>query len=200
MLQLISKHLLRGFNYIQRKFVFYINRIKLIEQKVILGKGLKLNGKVNIINNGHVQIGDNVTINSGVQSNPISQNLTSIYCSKNAKVIIGNNTGISGVTLYSSVAITIGDNVLIGADTKIYDTDFHSVSYKNRLVNDVTIKSKPVSIGDFCFIGANVTILKGVKIGRGSVIAACSLVNKDVGENEIWGGNPASKLKENINE
>lgn len=60
------------------------------------------------------------------------------------------------------------------------------------------IKSKPISIGDHVWIGLNATILKGVTIGEGSVIAAGSVVVKDVPAHTLVGGIPAKVLKENI--
>lgn len=54
---------------------------------------------------------------------------------------------------------------------------------------------RPVTIEEDVWCGANVTILKGVAIGKGSVIAAGAVVTKNVGEYEIWGGTPARKIK-----
>ena len=55
-------------------------------------------------------------------------------------------------------------------------------------------KSLPIVIEDFVWIGANVTILPGIRIGRGSVVEACSLVTADVEENSIVTGIPAKKV------
>ena len=61
--------------------------------------------------------------------------------------------------------------------------------------NIFDIKASPVVIDDDVWIGFNCTILKGVKIGKGSVIAACSVVTKDVPPNVIVAGNPAKIVK-----
>lgn len=80
----------------------------------------------------------------------------------------------------------------------IYDTDFHSPRPEERQSRQLDIANKrtaPVRIGDNAFIGAHATILKGVSIGRGAVIGACSLVTRDVPDGEIWAGNPAIKIR-----
>jgi len=61
--------------------------------------------------------------------------------------------------------------------------------------NRVHIRTAPVIIEDYAFIGAHSTILKGVTIGRNSIIGAGSLVCKSVPANEIWGGNPAKYIR-----
>ena len=96
------------------------------------------------------------------------------------------------------VIITIGDNVTIGGNTVIYDTDFHSLNPEIRLnksIDKLNAKSGKVTIKDNVFIGAHSTILKGVTIGFNSVVGACSVVTRDIPDNEIWAGNPAQFIK-----
>ncbi|MEY4572060.1 MAG: hypothetical protein RLZ10_1286, partial [Bacteroidota bacterium] len=79
-----------------------------------------------------------------------------------------------------------------------YDTDFHSLKASDRLNKELDTSNtitKPVTIGDNVFIGAHTTILKGVSIGNNSIIGACSVVTKSIPDNEIWAGNPASKIR-----
>lgn len=85
-------------------------------------------------------------------------------------------------------SISIGENCLIGSGCKIYDTDFHPI-----MLND-SINSRPIVIGNDVFIGANVTILKGVHIGDGAVVGAGSIVTKSIPAKEVWGGVPAQPL------
>lgn len=85
---------------------------------------------------------------------------------------------------------------MIGSGTKIFDTDFHSVLYEDRLNGDRNVTSAPVHICEGAFIGACSIILKGVTIGKHSVIGAGSVVTKDVPDNEIWAGNPAKYVKD----
>jgi acetyltransferase-like isoleucine patch superfamily enzyme len=57
-----------------------------------------------------------------------------------------------------------------------------------------------VTIGNDVWIGLNVTIMSGVSIGDGAVIAACSVVSKNIGDYEIWGGNPSRLLKKRFDD
>ena len=96
--------------------------------------------------------------------------------------------------------INFGNNVMIGGNTVIYDTNFHSLdpSLRNTNNDKVYAKKAAVNIKDNVFIGAHTTILKGVTIGENSVIGACSVVSKDIPPNEIWAGNPAKFIKKII--
>ena len=77
---------------------------------------------------------------------------------------------------------------------KIYDNDFHSVEYSNRMSRpDTHIRRGKILIKEGAFIGAHSIILKNVTIGKRSVIGAGSVVTKDVPDGEIWAGNPATK-------
>lgn len=109
---------------------------------------------------------------------------------EHANLKIGDNVGMSG--------IIIGNHVKIGGNVCIYDTDFHSLNPKERAIpkNDKSeTKSKKVILENNLFIGAHSTILKGVTIGKNSIIGACSLVSKDVPANAIWEGNPAKFIR-----
>ena len=74
----------------------------------------------------------------------------------------------------------------------IMDSDFHHIESENHVM------TKPVTIRDNVWIGNGATILKGVTIGEGSVIAAKSVVTRDVPPHTIVAGNPAKVIKEDI--
>lgn len=84
----------------------------------------------------------------------------------------------------------------MGGGVKLYDTDFHSIYYEERMRKiDPGIKSKPILIKEGAFIGAHSIVLKGVTIGKYSVIGAGSVITKDIPDNEVWAGNPARFIK-----
>ena len=169
---------------------FYLNRVK-------IGKGSQVNGFIFIRNLGKIQIGSCFKVNSGRNKNPIGgDSITRIIVGKRGFLSIGNNVGISNTTICCETRIIIDDYVYIGGGCKIWDTDFHSLNPNERVYKgDREISSKPVFIGKYAFIGGSVIILKGVSIGENSIIAAGSVVTKNVPKNEIWGGNPARFIK-----
>lgn len=157
----------------------------------------KIVGRIFIRNSGKIIFGDKLLIQSGFQYNPIGgQTFTSIVVEKGAYLEIKSGTGISNSSIYCKKEIIIGNNVFIGGDCKIYDTDFHSIFLKDRLQNPETgIKTYPIKINDGVFIGTGSIVLKGVTIGENSVIASGSVVSKSIPSNEIWGGNPIKFIK-----
>lgn len=113
---------------------------------------------------------------------------------------IGNGTSIpKGSVIYCTGApLTIGKNVIFGPNPTIITGD-HRIDVPGLFISDSLEKKqendKPVIIEDDVWCGANVTILKGVRIGKGAVIAAGSVVTKNVPSCEVWGGNPARFIK-----
>ena len=108
------------------------------------------------------------------------------------EIIIGNNFYMNaGCHILGE--IQIGDNVQIGPKTVIWGRD-HGIS-KGELIRNQPHVKKPIVIGNDVWIGANVTVLKGVNIGDGAVIGAGSIVTKDIPEYAIAVGNPAKVIR-----
>lgn len=147
---------------------------------------------------GNFIFGNNLIINTiGVD---IFTNSHIVVC-QNAILSIGNNSGITSTTIYCAEKIEIGNYVNIGAGCLVMDTNFHSTNWKIRMdrkMDIINAKTAPVKIDDFVFIGARSIICKGVHIGEKSLVAAGSVVVKDIPAGELWGGNPAKYIK-NIN-
>lgn len=161
------------------------------------GKNFKVRGRIFCVSNNSdgITIGNNVCINSSRGSNPIGGDTRTILFAKGqGKIHIGDGCGISNSTLFSCESISLGDYVLVGGGTKIYDTDFHSLDFEKRIRKDGG-QTKAVVIKNGAFIGAGCIILKGVTIGEKSIIGASSVVTKSVPDGEIWAGNPARFIR-----
>lgn len=144
---------------------------------------------------GSFKIGENFTVNSSLSANPTSYgNRTAIVVEGSLQ--IGDNVGISNASIYCANDISIGDDVLVGSNTKIFDTDFHDKLYSRRIATaDKHVSKGFVKIGPGVFIGANCIIGKNVTIHEGAVVGAGSvLVNKSVPAGTIWAGNPAKQV------
>lgn len=124
-----------------------------------------------------------------------------------SEIRIGNNVYVGGHTsLDCAISIIIEDDVLVSYQCIIADSDNHSVLFRirKRDLSDwkqgkhdwSSTESAPIRIMRGAWIGARAIILKGVTIGEGAVIAAGSVVTKDVPAWTIVGGNPAKIIRE----
>lgn len=154
-------------------------------------------GKLIIYNDGECILGKNIIFNSSIHSNLVGlYKPCTIKVKKNATLVIKDDSGFSGVSIYCSTHIEIGRFVTCGGNVSIWDTDFHPLDFRERRENNTEkIHSLPIVIGDDVFIGANTMVLKGVSIGSRSVIGAGSVVTKSIPEDQIWAGNPACFIK-----
>lgn len=167
---------------------------------VKFGGEFKTKGFPIIVNvkGSEISFGDKVSINSSLLSNLIGLYQRTIIVTRTpeAKIAIGDNVGMSGVTIYARESIKIGNNTRIGANTKIMDNDFHPVDPEMRLKSSNTnMAVKPVEIGENVFIGCNALILKGTTIGDNTTIGAGSVVSGQIPANCVAAGNPAKVIK-----
>ena len=147
-----------------------------------------------ICRGGQMTIGDAFTMHNTIQGNPIGcYERCTFFVGNDAHLCIGCHVGISQTALIAITNITIKDNVKIGGGTCIYTSDFHSLDpIIRRGTDDILNRNNaPVVIEEDVFIGARCIILKGVTIGRNSIIGAGSVVTHSIPPNQIWGGNPA---------
>lgn len=121
---------------------------------------------------------------------------------------IGENCYVGDLSrIWSANSVTIGNNVLISHNVNIIDTNSHEIDHIDRangyinlvMAGNNIINSKvvtaPIIIGDHAWINFNVIILKGVTIGTGAIVAAGSVVTKDVPAWTLVAGNPAKIIK-----
>lgn len=173
------------------------NAVVLKRRRVTCGKGVRINGCIRIYGQGEIWLDNGVSINSCRRANPIGGDAVTILNTVNSgKIVIGEGCGISNSAIVACRSVEIGKNVRIGGGCQIFDNDFHSLNYEKRISrNDDDIAAAPVVIKDGAFLGARCLVLKGITIGKYSVVGAGSVVTKDIPDGEIWAGNPARFIK-----
>lgn len=123
-----------------------------------------------------------------------------------SSVSIGRNSFIGGSTIVTAIGVTIGDDVLVSWGCTIVDHDSHALDWTHRRADVAShyqgvkdwsnVSMRPVTIADKVWIGFNVIVLKGVTIGEGAVVAAGSVVTRDVLPFTLVAGNPARPVRQ----
>ena len=146
--------------------------------------------------NSEISIAEGCSFRSDKKSNLIGLNRKCMIATfkEGTKIKIGKNSGFSGTVIGAANSITIGDDVLSGANVLITDFDWHPIDPVTRHTSE-GVKSAPVVIGNNVWLGINSVILKGVTIGENTVIGANSLVVRDIPANVIAAGNPCKVIK-----
>jgi acetyltransferase-like isoleucine patch superfamily enzyme len=200
--------IIKAINYIRRKRkaridnqlnTFLNNYIVLDSSSSIVKERIQVR---NPIDKTYLTIGCNSLIEANI-----------VFETKTGEINIGDRTSIGSSTLICIDKIIIGNDVMISWGCNITDNDSHSLKSEERR-DDVldwnkgidenkigkyknwdVVNHKPIVIKDKAWIGFNAIILKGVTIGEGAIVAAGSVITKDVPDYAVVGGNPARILK-----
>ncbi|WP_419874795.1 DapH/DapD/GlmU-related protein [Candidatus Pristimantibacillus sp. PTI5] len=144
----------------------------------------RIAGKLTLRNKGRFVVGRNVSFHA----KPLPSSVT---VEKQAELLIGDNVFLNyGLDIGCTKSIRIGSNTIIGPMVNIIDTNFHPVDMEDQS------RSKDIVISDNVWIGRGAVILPGVTIGPNSVIAAGSIVTRDIPANVLAGGTPAKVIRE----
>ncbi len=109
-----------------------------------------------------------------------------------AELVFGADTHLnSGTTVCAVTRVELGERVEVGPHVTIYDTNFHQLYDRNRMP-----EPEPVVIESDVWLCAKCTVLPGVRIGRGSVVAAHALVTRDVEPFTVVSGVPAAPIRQ----
>jgi len=160
-----------------------------------MGSGVLFNGLPYLRRKGtgRIVLGDDVTINSTRWSNWLGSPGTMVLSVEDGATLeFKRGSGVSASQLVANVGIEIGEGSLIGAGCLICDSDMHEVP----LGSVRSVRMAPVCIGARVFVGARSIILKGVTIGDGAVVAAGSVVTRDVAAETLVAGNPAREIRQ----
>jgi acetyltransferase-like isoleucine patch superfamily enzyme len=150
--------------------------------------------EINCLASNEMHLGDRVSIGkyaiirpSNIYGGPIGEGL-----------VMGNNSNIGPYNYIGcSGKITIGDNVMLAPRVSIY-AENHVFDNPNITIKAQGVSKMDVVIEDDCWIAANAVILAGVTIGKGSVVAAGSVVNEDVPAFSVVAGVPARVIKSRL--
>jgi acetyltransferase-like isoleucine patch superfamily enzyme len=173
--------------------LFVGKNCKLIRKsRIRVGRSLTLgdNVEINALSKKGVRIGNNCSIlkNSIIECTGVIREL-------GEGLVIGDGVGIAqNAFIQVRGNVTIGNKVIFGPGVSIFSEN-HNWQDNTRPIVDQGATRGDVIIGDECWLGANCIILAGVTVGKGAIIAAGSVVTKDVPPNEIWGGCPAKFIK-----
>ena len=182
--------------------VVYIDRTNKCYEQVTYGKDTVFHPEATVDNlqgnKSRITIGYNTNIRGNLLIWPYGQGIE-----------IGNNSYVGkNSVIWAGDKIKIGNNVLIAHSVTIIDSDSHELDYVDRAKSYInllqnghpsekrSVKTLPISIEDDVWISYNVCILKGVKIHKGAIIAAGSVVTKDVSAFTLVAGNPATFIKD----
>lgn len=185
---------------IRRKIWILINRFKFNFLGIQYGKNMRVCDSIylKLKKNNLIKIGNSFSFTSG-NYNPLARNIMgAIELEDNAKLIIGDNVGISSSCLRVYASLTIGNNTKIGADCIILDSDGHSLNYLDRRKGKTdrpNAKKAGIKIGNDVLIGTRSIILKGVEIGDRTIIGSGSVVTKSIPADCIAAGNPCKVIK-----
>lgn len=173
------------------KIILNLNGVK-------YGKNVRVYGIPRIENKGTITLGNEMRLISakcGYNSGNLAGGVF-LRTSSSGKITTGDEVYLNGTAIISELEVTLGSRIMIGANTVIMDTNSHNVPYQDRLRRWDKIKRSPVKIEDDVWIGAGSYVMKGVTVGRGSIIGAGSVVISDVKPFCIYAGNPAVFVKE----
>ncbi len=171
------------------KMTFIGSRVKIRSKKHLLcGSGLTIEDGcfINALCKNSVHIGNNFSLgrNSIIECTGVIREL-------GEGLEIGDNVGIAANAFISvRGTVKIGSSTIFGPGVKLFSEN-HIYTDRSAPIYLQGAERQGIEIGEDCWIGADAIILDGVKIGKGSVVAAGAVVNKDVAEYSIVGGIPA---------
>ena len=160
--------------------------------RIIAGKNLILedNVSINALSINGIHFGNNVSI-----ARDSILFCTGVIAHQGTGITIGDRTGISArAYLAGQGGITIGTDVIMGPNVQIFSEN-HNFDDLTLTIKEQGVTKQSVTIGNNCWLGGGTTILAGVQLGDGCVVAASSVVTKSFPSNSVIAGVPAKIIK-----
>lgn len=158
-----------------------------------VGARLRMDSLPYLAGHGRIVIGADVWL-SGKSAIVFTNRL-----SARPELVVGDNTFIgNGCSFRVGRSVRIGRHCRLAEDVRVADNDQHPLDLEARRRNDPPPASRAVEIvvEDDAWIGTGAIILKGVRIGRGAIVGAGSVVSRDVPEMTVVAGNPAAEIRQ----
>lgn len=184
---------------VSKSYLWWLRRQPGVQVGRVRLEGIPL---IEVRNGGRLYIEDNVrlkSLNTGYHVNMFAPvKLLAVH--PGSVVRIGANSRIYGTCINAFASIDIGKNCLIAANCQIMDTNGHAICFPdvdNRL--NLVDTPKPIVIEDSVWLGTGTIIMPGVRIGRGSIVGAGSVVTCNIPPMCLAGGNPARIIRTHSN-
>lgn len=156
--------------------------------------GARVGGNnINITNNGSIIIGNHVFLNSFPNGEMFKVGLFAYF--NESSIEIGDQCNLNGTIIFCRKKVVIGNYCMFGPGVVISDNSSHNSSIDPIIRRTGKIKEAPVIIENNVWIGRRSIIMKGVRIGKNSIVTPSSVVIKDIPQNCLFGGNPAKLIK-----
>lgn len=172
--------------------VIYKLKVKLNKQRFLVNPNVNVGIKFKLADYTTFIIHEN---SKAVFGNYIDiRNNFNLVLGENANLLIADNVFMNNNCSINCLdAICIGKNTLFGENVKLYD---HNHKYDMKKVYHNEFKTAPIVIGENCWLGSNVIVLKGVSIGDNTIIGAGCVVHRDVPPNSIILNSQSNSIKE----
>jgi len=177
--------------WLYKSFAFSVSQIKFRLYGVSFGRRLRAI-RVDILNIGQITLGDDVHIASQTMGNPYRSSLRTYY--PESRIEIGDHCIINGAVIHCNCAVTIGAHTRLAPGVILCDNDSH-VPARSIESREVRPPEAPIRLGTNVWLGMRSVVLKGVTIGDNTIVAAGSVVTRDLPANVLAGGIPAKLIR-----
>jgi maltose O-acetyltransferase len=168
---------------------FWTRWLKLrLGDRVRFGRNFQTNGRLVIKGPGRVVFGDDVNAWAHAEKNVL------ITYTPDSRITIGSGTRLNGAGIMAYTCIEVGPRCILGS-TLVFDSDFHPLDPARRHDPDAPVSCAPITLEENAWLGGQSAVLKGVRVGKNSVVAFRAVVSDDVPPNVVVAGNPARIVK-----